>query len=86
MKSIDQRIHEFRGKCWHEFIPKQDEILDEYTRCRKCEVMLKYAPDNLSYTTQIEPYWELLQEVGEKGMIGLYKNGKRITTPDASLG
>ena len=47
MKSIDQRLHEFRGKKW----------VDGF------EFVGGTTIKNPSYTTQIEPYWELLQEL-----------------------
>ena len=58
MKSLDQRIHEWRGKCWHEGVRKP---FHQHFECGKCGEL--YREGSLKYTTDPLAYWELLQEV-----------------------
>ena len=60
-KTLDEILHEFRGKCWH---VKEIDIPHMTFRCRKCGIeLLGGYEHNPSYSTDSEDYWKLLQEV-----------------------
>lgn len=62
MKSLDQRLHELRGLCWH-------EVKFDYLGNASCHKCLKHGHINDFFATphytdpsDRNPYWELLQD------------------------